>query len=146
MFADVADFVAHGHGQSRFNTLPSLGAILYRDWGHIDSFWESAAIDVFPILTLEARHQIDVTEHRLALNDGQADIAIDGLDEIAVRILMECVQNHQIGIHPNLDLAHEFLPIANLSSVAGDHLSQFIIAEMSTEYVAVPQIRCFQFM
>ena len=123
-----------------------MRTILDRHRGDIDSLRESCSIDIFPIVALECIHQIHIAENGFAFDNGEADIAVDGFDEVSIGVFVEGVENNQIRIHPGLDLADKGLPIAHLSSIARHHLGQLKITEMATENLSIPQVSRLQFV
>ena len=95
---------------------------------------------------MECTHQIYIAEHGFAFDNGEANVTVDGFDEVAIGVFMEGIEDNQIRIHPGLDLANKGLPIAHLSGIARHHLGQLKITEMATEDLSIPQVSRLQFV
>ena len=65
------------------------------------------------VVTFQGRHQVFIAVESQAADDGEADIGVHGVDEVAVRVGVKVVDDHQIRCRSRRDGADILLPVGS---------------------------------
>ena len=121
VLSNVAEFVAHGHCEPRFDAGKGLTSIDHRGRCDVDHLGYAAALNWLPVVTFECSHDVFISEQCFALDECQANILIDGFNQVSVRVVVEGVDHHKVCHKAGLDLANEWIPLCSSSRVGCDH-------------------------
>ena len=134
----------HCHLHVSKYTCPGLGA--FCDWtvGHINRLVESWSLNQLPVVSFEFGHQVDITEHRLAVDHCEAYVSVNSFDKVPIRVLMEGIDYNQICVQSSIDGSYWIIPVVPQCRIFRNHCSKIVIWEVGVEIVAVPKICNFQ--
>ncbi len=133
-----------GLGEVLNDGSPRTQPVFYTAGGDVDALVELAGR--FVIVATHGLHQVRVTVEGHAADDGQADVRVNGVDEVAVGVKVVRIDDRQIGGHAWCNSADVILPVGRVRCVRGDHADHLFVGEDVAKDFVVPQVGDLQFM